>query len=176
MVRTKNGASPQTARPSTRGVEVVRAERGLLGVLAAWAGLSLVGGGPLWMLGRRHTAQGRATLGTLLCGIGRQAVLWGAVDLAIALYGASRSKPAPSDDAAARRRAGRMALITGVNAVADVGYVAGGIVSGRTPARRGDGVGVVVQGLFLLVLDVQHTRRFRAIGRSEASTETPGAL
>lgn len=147
----------------------------MLGILASWAGLCLAGGGPLWLAGRRQTAAGRAGAGGLLAGIGRQALLWGAVDAAIALFGASRSKPAPEDDAEARRRARRMGLITAVNAVADVGYLAGGTAMARTAARRGDGLGIVVQGLFLLLLDVQHTRRFRAIGRSEASTEISAA-
>lgn len=101
-------------------------------------------------------------------GFARQAIGWGAVDLAIAAWGRARSRTVARDGldaAAALARARRMSRITGVNALADVGYVASGLALASRPGRRGDGVGVVVQGLALLVLDVRHATAFRRLSR-----------
>jgi hypothetical protein len=151
------------------GRAVVREERVLLGSLTAWAVLSIVVGLVAWRSGRdrSRTAAGTRSLAAaqLLSGVGRQAVLWGLVDGAVAGWGASRSAPAPADHAQARTRALRMTVLTGANALADVGYVVGGLHLMRSAPRRGDGLGVAVQGLFLLWLDVRHAARFSGLAR-----------
>lgn len=109
-----------------------------------------------------------------LVAFGRQTAAWGAVDGVIAGIGAlsrRRRGELTAAQRSAKSRTLRRVLVA--NAVADVGYVVGGAlivlrdVRGR-PAfgmRRGDGVAVVVQGLFLLGLDVSQARTRRG-GRS----------
>jgi hypothetical protein len=62
-----------------------------------------------------------------------------------------------------------MALITGANALLDVGYVAAGVRLAAGPRRRGDGVAVTVQGLFLLYLDTRYCLEFAAGARGARS-------
>lgn len=101
-------------------------------------------------------------------GIGEQFLAWGAVDGAIALAGtwfgrrrlAIRGDPErPATDA---RNLRRLLL---VNAGLDVFYVLGGagLVLGRGRSDetwRGRGLGVMVQGGFLLAFDLWHGLRF----------------
>lgn len=98
-------------------------------------------------------AIGSAAVGALLAvrpatrGSGRQTLVWGAVDGAIAYVGRRRrASRGPTDPARLRR-------VLLVNAGLDVGYVAAGAWLVRDGRWRGDGVAVVVQGAFLLVLD-----------------------
>jgi hypothetical protein len=121
---------------------VTDVEQRLTQVLGAWAAGSVVVGGVL-----------AARPGTR--GLGRQTAAWGAVDGAIALVGA-------------RRRAGggptpplRLRRVLLVNAALDVGYVATGAWLVRDGRWRGDGIAVVVQGAFLLVLDTVAARALR---------------
>lgn len=80
-------------------------------------------------------------------GFGRQTLAWGAIDGAIAAVGARRrAARGPTDPARLRR-------VLLVNAGLDVGYLATGGWLVRDGRWRGDGVAVLVQGLFLLVLD-----------------------
>lgn len=117
-------------------------ERRLTQVLGAWAAGSLGVGGAL-----------AARSGTR--GFGRQTALWGAVDGAIALVGARRrASRGPTDP----RRLRRVLL---VNAGLDVGYLAAGMWLLRDGRWRGDGVAVLVQGAFLLVLDGTAARALR---------------
>ena len=59
-----------------------------------------------------------------------------------------------------------MALLTGGNALLDVGYVATGVRLATRSGRRGDGVAIAVQGLFLLYLDTRYCLEFAAQGRA----------
>ena len=80
-------------------------------------------------------------------GFGRQTATWGAVDGAIACAGRrSRRRKGPTDPTRLRR-------ILLLNAGLDVGYLAVGARLSRTERWRGDGLAVLVQGAFLLVLD-----------------------
>lgn len=128
------------------------AERRLVGELAAGAGVSLVGGLAAQVAGRRRD---RAHLADF----GRQTRTWALVDLAVAAVGAARSGARGPDPDAGTRRARRLHRVLLVNAVLDVGYVAGGGVALRG-GRTGGGAAVVVQALFLLWIDVRHARRF----------------
>ena len=88
-------------------------------------------------------------------GFGRQTAAWGAVDGAIALVGARRRAARGRTDPARLRR------VLVLNAGLDVGYLAaGGVLVART-RWRGDGLAVLVQGAFLLVLDTVAARRLR---------------
>jgi hypothetical protein len=92
--------------------------------------------------------------------IGLQAIGWGAIDAALALNGrrAARAKqqlaaPAPTVE----REAARFQQIVAVNAGLDLLYVAGGAwltqTAGQQARRRGMGIGIMVQGFFLLIYD-----------------------
>ena len=145
--------------------DVGREERRLLGGLAVLAVTSIAAGAAV-----RRAVRARGTGGPLAdvaAGVARQAVGWGLVDLAIAGWGVQgllRARRAAADDDVAAARARRLARVTGANAVADVGYVAAGaLLAARSPARRGDGLGIVVQGAALLWLDVTHAWAFRGL-------------
>lgn len=100
--------------------------------LALWSAGSIVGGVLVWAAG--GSPQVRA--------FGRQTLVWGAVDAAIAGFSATRPEPDP-------RRLRRILLI---NCVADVGYLALAAAAWRK-GRTGDGAAIAVQGAFLLALD-----------------------
>ncbi len=117
-------------------------EERLTRVLGTWAAASVLVGGAL--AARPQTR-----------GLGRQTVLWGAVDGAIALVGARRrAARGPTD----RVRLRRVLL---VNAGLDVGYLAAGAWLRQRDRWRGDGTAVLVQGAFLLVLDATAARALR---------------
>ncbi len=160
---------------------VAAQERRLLTTLAAWSAVSTLGGLVLLAGGRRLRAGPGGGRAAVLTGLGRQAIAWGLVDAGIAAVGAGRAGGPEPDDAAAAGRARRMARVTGVNAVLDVGYIAGGALLARRGARRvgagsgaGDGLGVVVQGAVLLWLDARHARRFLAHSRRWTDEAAPG--
>lgn len=92
--------------------------------------------------------------------LGQQFVAWGAVDGAIALAGrwANRRKAGPGAGGAEEAKLRRLLL---VNAGLDVLYVAGGAAlavrrGADDPFWLGTGLGIVVQGGFLLVFDLWH--------------------
>lgn len=146
------GAAP-TPRP-----DVWAEQRRLVTLLAAEGVGSAAAGALLWRRTRRRS---------VWRGVARQSVAWGAVNTAIAGWGAYRrggrlaalADPLAPDVVAAERRALRRLLIG--NAALDVGYVALGTARAvaRTGAARGDGLAVVAQGLFLLGLDSAFARR-----------------
>ncbi len=117
--------------------------------LLVWSALSSVGGAlllfgtPFWR------------------GVGLQGLVWGAIDAAIAGFGLAslrRKRARPDADAPAvlAKEARNLRRLLLVNAGLDVLYVVGGIVvltQLPTPFARGNGVGIVVQGAFLLLLD-----------------------
>jgi len=150
------------AVPGELGQRVVREERVLLTTVGTWGLVSVIAGTAMWLGGRSRSAR-------LLVGVGRQAAIWGAVDLAVVGFGLRRSAAAPETDTEARRRAGRMAAITGVNAAADVAYLAGAAALLRRPERRPDGLGALGQAAFLLLVDARHARRFAGLWRGGRS-------
>ena len=106
-------------------------------------------------------AAGSVALGALLSasprtrGFGRQTAAWGAIDGAIAYAGArGRRAKGPTDP-------GRLRTVLLVNAGLDVGYLAAGAWVVRDGRWRGDGLAVLVQGAFLLVLDTAAAYRLR---------------
>ena len=137
--------------------EVLRVERRLGVALAVWgAGSTAVGGLLSW---RGKSRAMRA--------FGRQTAGWGFIDGLIAavahVRNNNRTEPPGEEDAIKLRRA----LL--INALLDVGHVAGGVVLltqsnrlanvVRWPSNysaeelRGDGLAVVIQGGFLLAID-----------------------
>lgn len=101
--------------------------------------------------------------------IGIQAVLWGTVESAVALYAAywarqhavaARSGILSAD--AIRSEAERFEFFLALNTAADIAYVLGGVtvaVKSKRPRLRGAAIGVAIQGSALLVYDVVLTIR-----------------
>jgi len=139
--------------------DVRRAQWRLLAELAAGAVVS----GGVGVVARRIGRQGD---NRFLRAFGRQTIAWAAVDAGIVAWGVANRGGAPGDDESARTLARRMRLLTGASALADAGFVAAGVaVARRWPARRGDGVAIVLQGLFLAWLDARHARGFHTLTR-----------
>lgn len=112
--------------------------QGLVRTLGLWSAASIVGGAGLWATGRSDTVRH----------FGRQTLAWGAVDAAIAGFGARRP---PADIP-------RLRKILLVNCVADLGYLALGAAAVRR-GWRADGAAILVQGGFLLALDSHYAYR-----------------
>lgn len=129
---------------------LLSAERAHLLRLAIWGGASLIVGGALLALLRL-----RRERSSLLHHFAIQTAAWGAVDLALALLGRQRLEL--RDLAGATRLDRSLWLNIGL----DTGYVMVGLtllVLGWRVARRpglvGAGLGVIVQGSGLAVLDL----------------------
>lgn len=121
-----------------------RLERAM-GWLLAWGiGSVVVGAG---LVSRRNAELRQA---------GLQALSWGAIDAALALnarIGARRKQAQPPGEPAIIADARRTRAIVAVNGLLDVGYIAAGVALMRRSGRRGMGIGIAVQGLFLLLYD-----------------------
>jgi hypothetical protein len=136
-------------------------EREITTLLSVWAAGSVVKGGAIALIGKRTGRRQWLTFG-------RQTAMWGAVDGLIAGVGAltrSRRGELTSEEVEAEARKLRRLLL--INAAADVVYIAGGAHiayhAGKagTSLRmtRGDGLAIIVQGAFLLVLDATYAKR-----------------
>lgn len=105
-------------------------------------------------------------------GFGIQCLAWGAIDLAIAVFGARgadkrRASLPPQDlaDSQITERA-KLARILWINTVLDVFYVLGGLALSLTLGAtddlwRGNGWGIVLQGGFLFFFDLFHALKLR---------------
>jgi len=126
--------------------------------LAAWAAASIGSGLLLVLLG---TPFWRA--------VGVQFLVWGAIDGAIAAAGwRDRRRTARSgidrDATESERQRRRLRRLLLVNVGLDALYLAVGaalVGFDAGPVRAGHGVGVLVQGAFLLVFDAWHAARLR---------------
>jgi esterase/lipase len=125
--------------------------------LLRWSAASIVAGAVLLLLPGNPFWRG----------FGIQALAWGAIDAAIALFGwraARRRRSAQPDPLApdiVDREANKLRRLLWINTGLDVLYVAGGLALvltlGATNAYwRGHGWGIVVQGAFLFAFDLLH--------------------
>jgi hypothetical protein len=119
--------------------------------LTGWGVLSVLAGSVTWYAGRRG---GRR----FLVGLGRQTAAWGAVDTVIAGVGAAANRRAVTD---APKAVASLRRLLWTNAALDVGYLVGAAAMARRRSLGGDALGVAVQAVALLVLDVWHARRLR---------------
>lgn len=102
----------------------------------------------------------------LMEGIGLQMIVWGAIDLVVALVALGRAKrlyDTPPEEHVVVHEALRLRRILIVNARLDVLYVVAGaavvVAFRRDPFLLGNGVGILTQGFFLLVLDRVYAAR-----------------
>lgn len=128
--------------------------------LAAWALLSLASAAVLgWVAGRSG-----GDVGATLRAVAVQFAVWGAIDAAIAALGERdrrrRLARAEDHDASATLAfAARLRRLLRLNAALDVGYLAVGaalVLAWRSPEGLGHGIGVLIQGGFLLAFDAWH--------------------
>ena len=120
--------------------------------LLLWGALSTIGG-VLLQFSRRP----------FWIGFGQQAIGWGLIDALIALAAgrsASRSFSGPTLRRSTLRRSTLRRILL-INAGLDVLYMLGGFVFARTKGAtddklRGQGWGIVLQGLFLFKFDLIH--------------------
>lgn len=128
-----------------------RFQRLLAARLLIWSGVSVVAGGWLLLLG-----------GAWLQGMGVQAVVWGVVDAAVALFAlrslGGQAARDPDMEAARLRR------ILQWNTALDGLYIAAGVLIVLMPGSSdafwaGTGWGVIVQGGFLFCFDLIHVLR-----------------
>lgn len=126
-------------------------QHAVLGWLLAWGVGSIVTGAGLATSRRQDLRQ-----------IGLQAIVWGAIDAALALNGRrgarnSRQLNPSSEQRSSCQEAARFQRIVAINAGLDVLYIAGGLrlaqTARRNTGRYGIGLGIVVQGAFLLIYD-----------------------
>ncbi len=122
--------------------------------LLLWSALSVVAGAILLLAG-----------GDFWRGFGVQALAWGAIDAAIALFGqrsaAKRRATGPHTAEALAGEAVKLRRLLWINTGLDVLYVAGGLIlvytlGAQNPFAAGNGWGIVVQGGFLFVFDLLH--------------------
>lgn len=120
----------------------------LEGLLVWGAGSTVVGAG----LARANSVVTRH--------IGLQAAGWGLIDLLLAVNGrrGARRQAGGSGTAEIHAAAARFRTIVAVNTLLDVGYVLGGArlarAAGKRLDRQGMGVGIMLQGAFLLGYDL----------------------
>lgn len=122
-----------------------------LGWLLAWGAGSVIAGAGLATSHRPDLRQ-----------VGLQAIVWGAIDAALALSGrrgarANQRHDPASASRSASQEAARFQRIVAINAGLDLLYIAGGLrlaqTARRDSSRYGTGVGIAIQGLFLLLYD-----------------------
>lgn len=111
-----------------------------------------------------------------------QCAVWGAIDGAIALLGERdrrrRWAAANADPAVSERFRVRLLRILWLAAISDVAYLAVGVgilAWVPTPAGLGHGLGVLVQGGFLLAFDIGHALRMpRSAGAFDFASSQAG--
>lgn len=156
-----------TLAESAAAESLAAVERTLGTALAGWAAVSVAVGGVC-------TAIAMRTDDFEYFAFGRQTAAWGAIDGVIAgmsLLGRLGRGSLSSQEVESKARSLRRFLVA--NAIADVGYIASGVAimsRGRRGTRTlglrsGDGLAIVLQGAFLLVLDASQARRLRVPSR-----------
>ena len=123
--------------------------------LLLWSALSIVAGALLIAF----------AVSPLWRGFGLQALIWGGIDAAIAIFGQrsalKRRAVSPHGQEALEREARKLRRLLWINTGLDVLYVAGGIVLLQTAGMQsafaaGNGWGIIVQGGFLFFFDLLH--------------------
>jgi hypothetical protein len=96
--------------------------------------------------------------------VGGQFMGWAVVNVAIAFFGSRAADaryhtlPNPEAPAVQAEEARKLSRLLWINAGLDIIYMAAGrwLMRGDKPARRGMGLGIILQGAFLFIFDVYH--------------------
>lgn len=105
-------------------------------------------------------------------GVGVQALVWGVIDAAIAGFGLltlqrKLKRPDANHPDVLSREARNLRRLLLINAGLDVLYIVAGVVvlyTFTTEFARGNGVGIIVQGGFLLLFDTFYAYRVGRVG------------
>jgi hypothetical protein len=126
--------------------------------LSTWARFS-IGLGLVGLLAPRAFWRGMAS----------QFIGWGIINQAIAFFGSkgTENQLAGLDEAEKKtiepQETRKLAKILWINAGLDVGYILFGAILARAnrdnPFKVGTGIGIIIQGLFLLLFDWIHARK-----------------
>jgi hypothetical protein len=99
-------------------------------------------------------------------GIGLQAILWGVIDAVIALAGFYRKQDQSAE---------KMAKILLINVFLDIGYQVVGLLLVTFLWQNlyilGNGVGVIIQGVFLFGLDLYYYLKFKKLGETRQANQ-----
>ncbi len=100
----------------------------------------------------------------LIRGVALHAVAWGLIDSALAGWGfrrARRESRLYPDEYRDIHHTQRLRRLLKVNAGLDIGYITGGVAVAalfrEDPYLLGNGIGIIIQALFLFVFDLTHT-------------------
>jgi carboxylesterase len=123
--------------------------------LLLWSTISILIGGVFLLVGTPFWR-----------GFGVQALLWGAIDAAIAAFGlrnTARQRAAVHDAASIEREGHKLRRLLWINTGLDILYIGGGIFLTLSAGRedlflRGSGWGIIIQGGFLFLFDLIHAR------------------
>jgi hypothetical protein len=124
--------------------------------LLAWSALSIIAGTILLIVGDGFWR-----------GLGLQAIVWGMIDAAIAIFGSrsahKRRAAGQNNPEVTNREARNLRKLLWINTWLDVLYIAGGfavlfVFGGLDPFAAGNGIGIVLQGSFLFLFDLLHVR------------------
>ncbi|MBD3406279.1 MAG: hypothetical protein GF411_09235 [Candidatus Lokiarchaeota archaeon] len=125
----------------------VELAQGLGKSLLTWSISSIIVGSLLYFFGF-----------PLLQGIGLMAILWGFIDLIIAGYTLKKQKDSPAAD---------LAKVLLINVGLDIIYQAIGLLlilfGWQDEFMIGNGIGIIIQGAFLFVLDLFYYRKMKAL-------------
>lgn len=131
-------------------LNIWRIQEIILNRLLLWSRLSIIAG--LGLL------QGSA----FWRGVGWQAIGWGLVDAAIAIWGGRAMRrryaalPNPEAPAVQAQESRNLCRLLWLNAGLDVLYILGGLILQRSRNWRGHGWGIIIQGGFLCLFDLYH--------------------
>lgn len=123
----------------------------------------------IWGVGSFATGIPMIFMDPILRGFGWQAMLWGAINMGIAVFAALRiskrreNSPDPADRGIIENEATKLKKLLILMIRCDFGYLALGLLIIFTWGRKdawwmGTGIGIFVQGLFLLGFDWYHIK------------------
>lgn len=142
-------AENEEARITMQDESFFRWQERVLGGLLAWGAANIVLG-----------ASGVRAREDVPRHVAWQALTWGAIDLVLAVMGrrGARKQGRSTTSETIQPAVVRFRRVLAINAALDVAYILGGAILSVTarhdPRRRGAGLGILVQGIFLAVYDV----------------------
>lgn len=124
--------------------------------LLYWATLNIVGG--MWLQQQKSK---------VWRGVGMQAMGWGMVNAGIAVIGTLASRwrknqqDNPNKASVTTKEHRNLFRALWINGILDIFYILGGLIMMQTRGKedrlmRGNGLGIIIQGLFLAVFDAVH--------------------
>ncbi len=122
----------------------------ILNRLLFWSGFSIIAG------------LGLLSSNAFWRGVGWQAIGWGLVDAAIAIWGGRAMRrryaalPNPETPDVQAQEARNLRHLLWLNAGLDVFYILGGMILQRSRRWRGHAWGIAIQGCFLFLFDLYH--------------------